>query len=39
MTNARVGVYVVKEARIVHHMEIFNEWAAREYKDSLTSCV
>ena len=34
MTNARLGVYIVKEARRDHHMEIFIERAVREYKDS-----
>ena len=34
MRNARLGVYIVKEARRDHHMEIFNECAVREYKDS-----
>ena len=34
MRNAWLGVYIVKEARRDHNMEIFNEWAVREYKDS-----
>ena len=34
MGKARLGVYIVKEARRDHHMEIFNEWAVGEYKDS-----
>ena len=32
MTNARLGVYIVKEARRDHPMEIFYECAVREYK-------
>ena len=34
MINARLGVYIVKEAKRYHHMEICNEQAVTEYKDS-----
>ena len=31
MINARLGVYIVKEARTYHHMEICDERAVMEY--------
>ena len=34
MRNARLGVYIVKEAKRYHHMEICDEWAVTKYKDS-----
>ena len=34
MINARLGVYIVKEVKRYHHMEICDEWAVTEYKDS-----
>ena len=36
MINARLGVYIVKEAKRYHHMEACDEWAVTEYKDVQT---